>query len=161
MRKVDAQAIFDAMRDHGVTHYCGAPIVHGLLVNAPAAMKAGVPAGIKAMVAGAAPPASMIEGMERLGFELTHVYGLTEPGSVELKYIGKVEYASVAKRVSRHVFDAKRGSTTHCSSWIRELLARELRPRAITLSIAWKRVRRVWRYVESWEASLQNLRTAS
>ncbi|WP_416560735.1 acyl-CoA synthetase [Limnohabitans sp. yimb22184] len=78
LRKVDAQAIFDAMRNHGVTHYCGAPIVHGLLVNAPASMKAGVPAGIKAMVAGAAPPASMIEGMEQMGFDLTHVYGLTE-----------------------------------------------------------------------------------
>ncbi len=78
LRKVDAQAMFDAMRDHGVTHYCGAPIVHGLLVNAPAAMKSGVPAGIKAMVAGAAPPASMIEGMEQMGFDLTHVYGLTE-----------------------------------------------------------------------------------
>ena len=78
LRRVEPQAIFDAMRDHGVTHYCGAPIVHGLLVNAPAAMKAGVPAGIKAMVAGAAPPASMIEGMEQMGFDLTHVYGLTE-----------------------------------------------------------------------------------
>jgi fatty-acyl-CoA synthase len=66
------------MRDHGVTHYCGAPIVHGLLVNAPAAMKVGLPAGVKAMVAGAAPPASMIEGMEQMGFDLTHVYGLTE-----------------------------------------------------------------------------------
>ena len=78
LRRVEPQAIFDAMRDHGVTHYCGAPIVHVLLVNAPAAMKAGVPAGIKAMVAGAAPPASMIEGMEQMGFDLTHVYGLTE-----------------------------------------------------------------------------------
>ncbi len=78
LRRVEAQAIFDAIRNHGVTHYCGAPIVHGLLVNAPAAMKEGVPAGVKAMVAGAAPPASMIEGMEKLGFDLTHVYGLTE-----------------------------------------------------------------------------------
>ncbi|RQO82919.1 acyl-CoA synthetase [Acidovorax sp. FJL06] len=78
LRRVDAQAIFDAIRQHGVTHYCGAPIVHGLLVNAPDAMKAGVPAGVKAMVAGAAPPASMIEGMEKMGFDLTHVYGLTE-----------------------------------------------------------------------------------
>ncbi|CAN7315339.1 acyl-CoA synthetase [Acidovorax sp. LjRoot74] len=78
LRRVDAQAIFDAIRNHGVTHYCGAPIVHGLLVNAPDAMKAGVPAGVKAMVAGAAPPASMIEGMEKMGFDLTHVYGLTE-----------------------------------------------------------------------------------
>jgi len=78
LRRVEAQAIFDAIRHHGVTHYCGAPIVHGLLVNAPDAMKAGVPAGVKAMVAGAAPPASMIEGMEQMGFDLTHVYGLTE-----------------------------------------------------------------------------------
>ncbi len=78
LRRVDAQAIFDLMREHRVTHYCGAPIVQGLLVNAPAAMKVGLPDGIKAMVAGAAPPASMIEGMETMGFDLTHVYGLTE-----------------------------------------------------------------------------------
>ena len=78
LRRVEAQAIFDAIRQHGVTHYCGAPIVHGMLVTAPDAMKLGLPAGVKAMVAGAAPPASMIEGMEALGFDLTHVYGLTE-----------------------------------------------------------------------------------
>ncbi len=78
LRKVEAQAIFEAMREHGVTHYCGAPIVQGMLVNAPDAMKAGVAKGIKTMVAGAAPPASMIEGMEQMGFDLTHVYGLTE-----------------------------------------------------------------------------------
>ena len=78
LRRVDAQGIFGAIKNHGVTHYCGAPIVHSLLVNAPAAMKEGVPAGVKCMVAGAAPPASMIEGMEELGFDLTHVYGLTE-----------------------------------------------------------------------------------
>ncbi len=78
LRRVDAKAIFDAIRQHGVTHYCGAPIVHGLLVNAPAALKEGLPTGVKAMVAGAAPPASMIEGMEQMGFDLTHVYGLTE-----------------------------------------------------------------------------------
>ncbi len=78
LRKVEAKAIFDAIREHGVTHYCGAPIVHSLLVNASSAMKEGVPSGVKAMVAGAAPPASMIEGMERLGFDLLHVYGLTE-----------------------------------------------------------------------------------
>jgi len=78
LRRVEAQAIFDAMRQHQVTHYCGAPIVHNMLVNAPDSLKQGVPAGIHAMVAGAAPPAAMIEGMERMGFDLTHVYGLTE-----------------------------------------------------------------------------------
>ncbi len=94
LRKVEAQAMVDAIRTHGVTHYCGAPIVHGMLVNAPDALKAqlqGLPqGGVKAMVAGAAPPASMIEGMETLGFDLTHVYGLTEvygPATVCAKHV--------------------------------------------------------------------------
>ena len=78
LRKVAAPEIFEAIRAHGVTHYCAAPIVHGMLVNAPDALKKDLPRGVKCMVAGAAPPASMIEGMEALGFDLTHVYGLTE-----------------------------------------------------------------------------------
>jgi len=78
LRRVDAQHIFTAIKDHGVTHYCAAPIVHNLLVNAPDELKEGVPMGVKGLIAGAAPPASIIEGMEKLGFDLTHVYGLTE-----------------------------------------------------------------------------------
>ncbi|GGD81180.1 acyl-CoA synthetase [Caballeronia grimmiae] len=78
LRKVDAKTIFELIRNEGVTHYCGAPIVQNLLVNAPDEMKQGIAHKVHAMVAGAAPPAAMIEGMERLGFELTHVYGLTE-----------------------------------------------------------------------------------
>jgi fatty-acyl-CoA synthase len=78
LRKVEAKTIFDLIRRERVTHYCGAPIVQNLLVNAPDEMKAGITHRVRAMVAGAAPPAAMIEGMERLGFELTHVYGLTE-----------------------------------------------------------------------------------
>jgi fatty-acyl-CoA synthase len=78
LRKVEAKPIFDAMRAHGVTHYCGAPIVHLLLINAPAELKQGITRKVKAMVAGAAPPAAMIEGMDRIGFDLVHVYGLTE-----------------------------------------------------------------------------------
>ena len=78
LRRVDAEHIFAAIKEYGVTHYCAAPIVHNLLVNAPDELKVGVPAGVKGLIAGAAPPASIIEGMEKLGFDLTHVYGLTE-----------------------------------------------------------------------------------
>jgi fatty-acyl-CoA synthase len=78
LRRVEAAAVFDAMREHRVTHYCGAPIVQSLLVNAPQEMKRGITQRVSAMVAAAAPPASMIEGMDRMGFDLTHVYGLTE-----------------------------------------------------------------------------------
>ena len=89
LRKVEPKAIFDAIREHGVTHYCGAPIVHAAMVNAPAELKHGIAQRVQAMVAGAAPPAAMIEGMEEMGFELTHVYGLTEvygPAAVCVKH---------------------------------------------------------------------------
>jgi len=78
LRRVDAKLILDAIRTHKVTHYCGAPIVHLTLINAPAELKAGIDHVVHCLVAGAAPPAAVIEGMERMGFDITHVYGLTE-----------------------------------------------------------------------------------
>jgi fatty-acyl-CoA synthase len=78
LRKVDAKLIFDLIREHRVTHYCGAPIVHSTLIAAPAQLRQGIDHEVSCMVAGAAPPAAMIAGMQTLGFKLTHVYGLTE-----------------------------------------------------------------------------------
>lgn len=78
LRRVDAKTIFDLIREFRVTHYCGAPIVHNLLLNAPDAVKAGVGHEVSCLVAGAAPPLALIEGMARMGFNITHVYGLTE-----------------------------------------------------------------------------------
>ncbi len=78
LRKVDAVDIFKLIKMHRVTHYCGAPIVHSTLINAPDEVKQGINHKVSGMVAAAAPPAAMIEGMERMGFDITHVYGLTE-----------------------------------------------------------------------------------
>ena len=78
LRKVDAGLVFDAIRSHGVSHYCGAPIVHNMLINAAPTLRAGIGHTVHCLVAGAAPPAAVIEGMARMGFDLTHVYGLTE-----------------------------------------------------------------------------------
>jgi fatty-acyl-CoA synthase len=78
LRKVDAPSILQAMREHAVNHYCAAPIVHNLIIQADPALREGVPRGVRGMVAGAAPPAAMIEGMAHIGFDITHVYGLTE-----------------------------------------------------------------------------------
>ncbi len=78
LRKVDAPAIFDLIREHGVTHYCGAPIVHNTLINAPEEIKRGIAHTVHCLVAGAAPPGAVIEGMQKMGFNLTHVYGLSE-----------------------------------------------------------------------------------
>ena len=78
LRKIDAAAICGLIREYKVTHYCGAPIVHSLLVNAPAELRAGINHRVHALVAGASPPSALIAAMERLGIDLTHVYGLTE-----------------------------------------------------------------------------------
>ena len=91
LRRVDAAAILAAMRDHGADHYCAAPIVHNLLWQAEAALRDGISQRVRGMVAGAAPPAAMIEGMAQIGFDITHVYGLTEvygPASVAVKRPG-------------------------------------------------------------------------
>ncbi|MBS0335317.1 MAG: acyl-CoA synthetase [Proteobacteria bacterium] len=78
LRKVEAGPILDAIREHKVTHYCGAPIVHQTLINAPEELKKGIRHKVSCLVAGAAPPAAILEGMEKMGFSITHVYGLTE-----------------------------------------------------------------------------------
>jgi fatty-acyl-CoA synthase len=104
LRRVDATRIFELIREHRVSHFCGAPIVHGLLINAPESARQGIQHSVSALIAGAAPPAAIIEGMEKLGFSITHVYGLTEtygPASVCAK---QEEWAalSLAGRVERN-----------------------------------------------------------
>ncbi|HLJ38346.1 MAG TPA: acyl-CoA synthetase [Steroidobacteraceae bacterium] len=88
LRRVEAGAILDAMRRHGVDHYCGAPVVHNMLINADPASREGIRQRVRGMVAAAAPPAAMIDGMAKIGFDITHVYGLTEtygPAAVAAK----------------------------------------------------------------------------
>ena len=78
LRRVEAGAVFDAIARHKVTHLCGAPIVMGLLVNAPEEARRPFAHRVEMMTAAAAPPASVLAAMEELGIEVTHVYGLTE-----------------------------------------------------------------------------------
>jgi fatty-acyl-CoA synthase len=85
LRKVDPTRIFELIGKHGVTHMCGAPIVYNTLINAPDAPKGSAARPVAGLIAGAAPPVAVLEGAERIGIKLTHVYGLTEvygPASV-------------------------------------------------------------------------------
>lgn len=75
---MQAAAIYGALREHKVSHFCAAPIVLNMLNNADPALKQGLDHPVKAMTAGAAPPATVIAGMEAMGIAVTHVYGLTE-----------------------------------------------------------------------------------
>jgi fatty-acyl-CoA synthase len=104
LRRVEAKAIWSAIRDHRVTHYCGAPIVHSTIADVPDAMREGVDWRVNALVAGAAPPSAMIAAMERIGFDLTHVYGLTEtygPAAVCAKH-PEWEELSLDDRVAKN-----------------------------------------------------------
>ena len=78
LRKVDTALIFKLIGEHKVTHLCGAPIVYGMLINAPANLRDGIDPKVQGLIAGAAPPAAVIEGCEAAGIDITHVYGLTE-----------------------------------------------------------------------------------
>jgi len=78
LRHVRDAAIFAAIKEHQVSHFCGAPVVLNTLVNAADDLKQGIEHQVNAMTAGAAPPAAVIAGMEKMGFSVTHVYGLTE-----------------------------------------------------------------------------------
>jgi fatty-acyl-CoA synthase len=85
LRKVEPTKIFALIREHGVTHMCGAPIVYNVLINAPDAPKGKSAKPVVGLIAGAAPPVAVLEGAESIGIRLTHVYGLTEvygPASV-------------------------------------------------------------------------------
>ncbi len=85
LRRVDPVLIFGLIKEHKVTHMCGAPIVYGMMINAPQELKDGIEHTVNGLIAGAAPPAAIIEGAQRMGFNITHVYGLTEtygPASV-------------------------------------------------------------------------------
>jgi fatty-acyl-CoA synthase len=85
LRKVEPTRIFELIKEHGVTHMCGAPIVYNTLINAPDAPKGSRARRVVGLIAGAAPPVAVLEGAESIGIKLTHVYGLTEvygPASV-------------------------------------------------------------------------------
>ncbi|MXX06574.1 MAG: acyl-CoA synthetase [Gammaproteobacteria bacterium] len=78
LRHVRDEAMFEAIKRHKVSHFCGAPVVLNTLINARAELREGIGHKVSAMTAGAAPPAAVIAGMENMGFEVVHAYGLTE-----------------------------------------------------------------------------------
>ena len=78
LRNVSASAVFDAIADHGVTHFCGAPVVLNLIINAAESETRNFDHTVEVMTAAAPPPAAVLAAMEAAGFSMTHVYGLTE-----------------------------------------------------------------------------------
>jgi fatty-acyl-CoA synthase len=98
LRKVEAATILTLIREHKVTHFGGAPIVHSLLVNASAELWEGITHKVNAYIAGAAPPLATLEAMERRGVELTHGYGLTETFGPATFCVRQEEWCALAPR---------------------------------------------------------------
>ena len=110
LRRVDPAQIFPLVREHRVTHLCGAPIVYAMLINAPAELRQGIGHTLKGLIAGAPPPPAVIEGCEAAGIELTHVYGLTEvygPAAV----CAKQEHWDALPREERARLNGRQGVT--------------------------------------------------
>ena len=78
IRAITADAIYDLIDKHQITHFGGAPIVLGMIVNADDSIRKPLPHTVQVMTAGAPPPAAILEAVEALGFNVTQVYGLTE-----------------------------------------------------------------------------------
>ncbi len=78
LRQIHSKSIFDAIADHGVTHFCGAPIIMGMIINAKDNERRSFSHQVNMMTAAAPPPSAVLESMESAGFSVTHVYGLTE-----------------------------------------------------------------------------------
>ncbi len=78
LRRVDGNAVLDAVQTRRVTHFCGAPVVLGAVVEAAARLSGPLPRPVRVMTAAAPPPPPVIEAMQAKGFHVTHVYGLTE-----------------------------------------------------------------------------------
>ncbi|UTW51071.1 acyl-CoA synthetase [bacterium SCSIO 12827] len=78
LRRVDPALIFPMIAKHRVTHMCGAPIVLNMLIHAPDAVKTTFDQKVEVFTGGAALPSAVISGMEKMGFRVTHLYGLTE-----------------------------------------------------------------------------------
>ena len=127
LRRIDVQLMFDKIRRYGVTHYSAAPIVHSMLANAPESVRQGVNHKVQGTVAAAPPSAAMLEAMSKIGFEITHVYGLTEtygPAAVCAKH-ASWESLSIAEQA---VLNSRQGVRYRCQEAINVLKIEDMSP---------------------------------
>jgi len=108
LRAPRADAIYDALAEHGVTHLCGAPIIMSMIANAAPEERRDFSQKVKMMTAAAPPPASVIAGMEAMGISITHVYGLTEVYGPAVVCAEKPDWAGLALE-TRAALKARQG----------------------------------------------------
>ena len=127
LRRVEAWAIYDAIADHGVTHFCGAPIVLNFILNAREDEKRPFAHRVEVMTAAAPPPAAVLEAMEQRGFGMTHVYGLTETYGPAVICAWKEEWNTLPAS-QRAALKARQGVRYHALEGLEVMDPETMRP---------------------------------
>ena len=109
LRKVEPAAIFRLIAAHGVTHLCGAPIVLSMIANAPPEARVPFAQTVRCATGGAAPPSTVLRGMEALGFRVTHLYGATESYGPATMCLPQGDWADLAE-AARYARMARQGA---------------------------------------------------
>jgi 3-(methylthio)propionyl---CoA ligase len=112
LRQVRAKALYDLMAEHRVTHLCGAPIVMSVLLNASSEEKKPLPHLVRFFTAAAPPPAAVLQAMGEAGFEVTHLYGLTEVYGPAVVNDWKDEWSALDAATQAHL-KARQGVRYH------------------------------------------------
>lgn len=96
LRKVSAETIYEAIAEKGVTHFCAAPTVMAMLTNASESVRRPLPRPVRVLTAGSPPPASMLEATRALGFDMDHVYGITEASGTPVSCVTQAAWSDLA-----------------------------------------------------------------
>ena len=127
LRRVEAKAIYDAIADHGVTHFCGAPVVLNFILNAREEDRRAFSHPVEVMTAAAPPPAAVLEAMEERGFHMTHVYGLTETYGPAVMCAWKAQWDALPA-AERAALKARQGVRYHVLEGLEVMDPATMRP---------------------------------
>lgn len=96
LRKVSAKAIFDAIVEHGVDHFCAAPTVLAMLANCTPEERKPLPRPVRVLTAGSPPPAAILQAIAAMGFDVDHVYGITEISGTPVSCVRQPEWDALS-----------------------------------------------------------------
>ena len=114
LRRLESALVFKACAQEGVTFLCGAPIVLTMLLHAPEAAQYKPQQPVRLVTGGAAPPSAVIEGMEALGFDIVHAYGLTETYGPTMTCYEKPDWRHKLGGGERATLIARQGIANPC-----------------------------------------------
>jgi fatty-acyl-CoA synthase len=127
LRKVSAQTIFDAILEHGVDHFCAAPTVLAMLANATPEERKPLPRKVRILTAGSPPPAAILQAIAAMGFDVDHVYGITEISGTPVSCVRQPEWDALPP-VDRARLQARQGVRAAALEELRVLDPQTLQP---------------------------------